>query len=82
MTFFFFFFVGLVLSWVNSFCSPVYLSVHAGVHSLSNARKGPGWSDWEHAEMHSCSFIVMEWINWSRNSIQKADIGNPHYIGN
>lgn len=32
--------------------------------------------------MHSCSLIVTEWTNWSRNSIQNADIGNPHQIGN
>lgn len=77
-----FLFVRLVLSWVSSSCSPVYLSVPAGVHSLSNVRKGAGWSDWEHAKMHICSFIVMEWINWSRNSIQKAGIANPHQTGN
>lgn len=27
-------------------------------------------------------FMVMKWINWSRNSIQKADIANPHQIEN
>lgn len=55
-----FLFVRLVLCWVSSSCSPVYLSVHAGVHSLPNARKGTGWSDWEHAKMPICSL----WL-WS-----------------